>query len=79
MRTILICPTGNSDFTKIYMYIDQEIDLRSYSSDDNLIEFLDNIANEEKDIKVYYIYQKAYYKFKKLKIKRYALILRGIL
>ena len=64
---ILFCPTGNSDFNKIYTTlesIDQENDIRLDYSDDKILEILDNIANEEKDIKDYYKYQKAYNKFK---------------
>jgi hypothetical protein len=55
MRTILFCPTGNSDFNNIYTTLeslDQENDIILDYSDDKLLEVLDNIANEEKDIKV---------------------------
>ena len=80
MRTILFCPTGNSDFNKIYTTLeslDQENDVILDYSDDKLLEVLDNIANEENDIKEYYKYQKAYNKFKnneKLKDKHLLLL-----
>jgi hypothetical protein len=44
--------------------LDQENDIILDYSDDKLLEVLDNIANEERDIKDYYKYQKAYNKFK---------------
>jgi hypothetical protein len=80
MRTILFCPTGNSDFNKIYTTLeslDQENDIILDYSDDKLLQVLDDIAGEEKDIKEYYKYQKAYNKFKsneKLKDKHLLLL-----
>ena len=68
MRTILFCPTGNSDFNKIYdtlESLDKKNDVILDYSDDKLLEILDQIAQEENDIKEYYKYQKAYNKFKK--------------
>ena len=67
MRTILFCPTGNSDFNKIYTTLeslDQEKDIILDYSDEKLLEVLDNIKSEEEEIKEYYKYQKAYNKFK---------------
>ena len=67
MRTILFCPTGNSDFNKIYTTLeslDQEKDIILEYSDEKLLEVLDNIKNEEEEIKEYYKYMKAYNKFK---------------
>ena len=67
MRTILFCPTGNSDFNKIYTTLeslDQEKDIILEYSDEKLLEVLDNIKSEEEEIKEYYKYQKAYNKFK---------------
>jgi hypothetical protein len=69
-----------SDFNKIYTTLeslDQEKDIILDYSDDKLLEVLDNIANEEKDIKDYYKYQKAFNKFKnneKLKDKHLLLL-----
>ena len=80
MRTILFCPTGNSDFNKIYTTLeslDQENDVILDYSDDKILNVLDQIANEEKEIKDYYKYQKAYNKFKsneKLKDKHLLLL-----
>jgi len=67
MRTILFCPTGNSDFNKIYTTLeslDQEKDIILEYSDEALLNVLDNIKSEEDEIKEYYKYQKAYNKFK---------------
>ena len=67
MRTILFCPTGNSDFNKIYTTLDsldQERDIILEYTDDLLLSVLDEIKNEEEEIKEYYKYQKAYNKFK---------------
>jgi len=67
MRTILFCPTGNSDFNKIYTTLDsldQEQDIILEYTDDLLLQVLDEIKNEEEEIKEYYKYQKAYNKFK---------------
>ena len=67
MRTILFCPTGNSDFNKIYTTLeslDQEKDVILEYSDEALLNVLDNIKSEEEEIKEYYKYQKAYNKFK---------------
>ena len=54
IRTILFCPTGNSDFNKIYTTLeslDQENDIIIDYSDEKLLEVLDKIADEEKEIK----------------------------
>ena len=54
MRTILFCPTGNSDFNKIYTTLeslDQENDIILDYSDDKLLQVLDDIAGEEKILK----------------------------
>jgi len=67
MRTILFAPTGMSDFNKIYTTLetlDQEKDIILEYSDEKLLEVLDNIKNEEEEIKEYYKYMKAYNKFK---------------
>ena len=67
MRTILFCPTGNSDFNKIYETLDsldKENDVILDYSDEKLLDVLEEIANEEKEIKDYYKYLKAYNKFK---------------
>ena len=67
MRTILFCPTGNSDFNKIYTTLDsldQEKDVILEYSDELLLSVLEDIKNEEEEIKEYYKYQKAYAKFK---------------
>ena len=80
MRTILFCPTGNSDFNKIYETLDRldkENDIILDYSDEKLLEVLDGIAQEEKEIKDYYKYLKAYNKFKndkKLKDKHLLLL-----
>ena len=66
MRTILFCPTGNSDFNKIYTTLEslEEKDIILEYSDEKLLEVLDNIKSEEEEIKEYYKYMKAYNKFK---------------
>ena len=66
MRTILFCPTGDSDFNKIYKTLESlhTDDIILNYSDNKLLEVLDQIANEEKEIKEYYKYHKAYNKFK---------------
>ena len=67
MRTILFCPTGNSDFNKIYETLeslDKENDIILDYSDERLLDVLEQIAMEEKEIKDYYKYLKAYNKFK---------------
>ena len=67
MRTVLFCPTGMSDFNKIYTTLDsldQEKDIILEYSDEKLLEVLDNIKSEEEEIKEYYKYMKAYNKFK---------------
>jgi hypothetical protein len=72
IRTILFCPTGNSNFNSIYKSLktlDQENDIILDYSDDKLLEILDNIAEEEKEIKEYYKYLKSYERFKKNKMK----------
>jgi hypothetical protein len=72
MRTILFCPTGNSNFNSIYKSLktlDQEKDIILDYSDDKLLEILDEIAEEEKEIKEYYKYLKSYERFKKNKMK----------
>jgi len=48
MRTILFCPTGNSDFNKIYTTLDsldQEKDVILEYTDDFLLSVLDEIKN----------------------------------
>ncbi len=63
MRTILFCPTGNSNFNTIYKSLkslDQENDIILNYSDSTLLE-----AQEEEEIKEYYKYLKSYNKFKK--------------
>ena len=66
MRTILFCPTGNSDFNKIYTTLESldENDIILEYSDEKLLEVLDQIKREEEEIKEFYKYQKAYNKFK---------------
>ena len=54
MRTILFCPTGNSDFNKIYTTLeslDQEKDIILEYTDDLLLSVLDDIKNEGEEIK----------------------------
>ena len=68
MRTILFCPTGNSNFNTIYKSLkslDQENDIILNYSDAVLLDVLDQIAKEEEEIKEYYKYLKSYNKFKK--------------
>ena len=67
IRTILFCPTGNSDFNNIYTTLeslDQENDIIIDYSDEKLLKVLDKIADEEKEITECYKYQKACNKFK---------------
>ena len=49
MRTILFCPTGNSDFNKIYTTLEslEEKDIILEYSDEKLLQELDNIKSEE--------------------------------
>ena len=68
MRTILFCPTGNSNFNTIYKSLkslDQENDVILNYSDSTLLTILEQIAQEEEEIKEYYKYLKSYNKFKK--------------
>ncbi len=68
MRTILFCPTGNSNFNTIYKSLkslDQENDVIVNYSDSTLLTILEQIAQEEEEIKEYYKYLKSYNKFKK--------------
>jgi hypothetical protein len=54
MRTILFCPTGNSNFNAIYKSlktIDPEKDIVLDYSDDKLLQVLDEIAAEEMKLK----------------------------
>ena len=66
MRTILFCPTGNSDFNKVYESLESlnKEDIITDYSDDKLFDVLNQIEQEEKEVKEYYKYQKAYHKFK---------------
>ena len=54
MCTILFCPTGNSDFNKIYTTLeslDQEKDVILEYTDELSLSVLDDIKNEEDEIK----------------------------
>ena len=57
MRTILFCPTGNSNFNTIYKSLktlDQENDVILNYSDSTLLSVLEQIAQEEEEINIYF-------------------------
>ena len=69
MRTILFCPTGNSDFNKIYTTLeslDQENDVILDYSDDKLLDKLHEIEEEKKFIEEYKEYVTVWKKYMKI-------------